>query len=298
MGLLYLFISKFGTIGKMIAVKKSGGIASGPKNSLIINLIRSLGCVLISLLFCLFSGFDKMSDLGILFAILSGIANAGLLFSWILCTEKSSLCAVEIFCMIGGILIPLLFTPLLFDGETIGLFQWIGALLLLPAAYCFSYKKSSSGKGLTPSALLLLLLACFSNAGCFLTQKLFTAYGCGSAADFNLLTFLFCGIFLGIMLVPISLTSKSKDSLFKKPKKVKKQLFIYILIAIIMLYIAQYFSTLASGKLQSAYFFPLSYAISMPLTLLSDIIIFNEKLKASSIIALLFVALSITLISI
>ena len=50
MGIVYLLISKFATLGKMIAMKKCGKIASGPENSIRINLIRSFGCLIISVI--------------------------------------------------------------------------------------------------------------------------------------------------------------------------------------------------------------------------------------------------------
>lgn len=299
MGIFYLFLSKLGGIGKMIAMKKCGRIASGAKNSLLINSIRSAGCVIISLIICLFSGFLAMRGEGYLVCILSGIANAGLLFLWVLCAERCSLCTVEIFCMIGGVVLPMLISPLLFATESISLLQWIGAIMLLPAAYCFSSKGSKENKKMSVLSAVLLISVCLANTGCVTTQKVFTYNSFGSVADFNLYTFLICTL---VLLVALFFFNMKKDTESEREVKTlgilkEKQIIIYISIAIVMLYAAQYFGTLSSGSLSSAHFFPLSYAISMPLTLLTDLVVFKEKIKVKSFIGLGLVLIAILLIN-
>ncbi len=297
MGIFYLIGAKATAIGKMIAMKKCGDAAKGAENSLRINLIRSLGCVIISLIICVFAGFKGVSAVGFFFSVLSGIANALLLFAWVLCAEKCSLCTVEIFCMIGGVALPMLVAPLMFEGETVSLLQWAGALMLLPSAYCFS-KKNESGAAFSFSSLPLLLLAGLSNAGCVVTQKLFTAYGEGTVSDFNLITFLACTLTLGTIFISVKLFRKNVKSTKIHEKASTKQLAVYISVAVVMLYASQYLNTLASGKLASALFYPLSYAISMPLTLLTDCVFFKKKIRLSSIIGLGLVISAIVLINI
>ncbi len=296
LGYLYLFTAKITAIGKMMAMKKCGNAAAGAENSLKINLLRSLGCVAISLIICLFSGFDNLSHLGLVFSVLSGVANALLLFSWVLCAQRCSLCSVEIFCMIGGVVLPMLLTPLMFSGESIGILGWVGAILLIPAAFAF-FPKDGSRKGFSFSSLPLLLLAGLSNAGCVISQKLFTAYKGGSISDFNLITFLSCSVVLAIFLCILLLLSKGKKIKEKTAKLHKKQLFVYIFIAVAMLYASQYFGTLASEKMESRIFFPLSYAIAMPLTLITDILFFKEKLTLRSLAGLLLVISAVLFIN-
>ena len=297
MGFLYLLSAKITAIGKMIAMKKCGNAASGAKNSLKMNLIRSLGCVAISLIICIFAGFDSISGKGVFYSVLSGIANALLLFTWVLCAEKCSLCTVEIFCMIGGVVLPMLVAPIMFSGETVSLFQWIGAAMLLPAAYCF-FPKSTVKKKFNLSALPLLILAGLSNAGCVVTQKLFTAYGDGSVADFNLITFAVCTATLAILFTFVKLCKKDEMPTQNSENGSLKQLSVYISVAVVMLYASQYFNTLASGEFAPSLFYPLSYAVSMPLTLLTDIVVFKEKIRIPSIIGLALVIGAILLINI
>ena len=201
--------------------------------------------------------------------------------------------------MIGGVVLPMMASPFLFTGEVITLSQWLGSLLLIPAAFCLCYKptdKKASSSFLLSAALLTV--ACLSNALTVLTQKIYVSYEHGDAADFNLMTFIFCSITLGVAFSGLSLLTKRDKTPKLSVNGAKKHFIIYIFAAIVTLYVAQYFSTLASGELDSAYFFPLSYAIGMPLTLLTDTIVYKEKIKLSSSVGIALVIAAVILIGI
>lgn len=298
MGIFYLTLSRLAGIGKMIAMKKCGNIASGAENGLKINLVRSLGCSLVSLIICAIAGFGEVSGLGMLFSILSGVANAALLFGWILCAERASLCAVEIFCMIGGVILPMVASLFIFEGESVGIAKWLASILLIVAAYLFSKKGGKERSGLSPAATALLLFTCVANAGCVLTQKLFSYYECGTATDFSLLTFLFCSLALGVAYLILLLLKRGRTSEEKGKTKAKKYIIVYILVAIVMLYSAQLLSTMSAELLEATLYFPLSYAIGMPLTFLTDTIVFKERIRLSSVIGLSLVILAIVFIGI
>ena len=279
MGYLFLLLSKLSGIGKMVAMKKCGKIASGPQNSLIINILRTAGCLVISLAVSAAVGFDDITRIGFLISALAGIFVALSLFSWVLAAEISSLCVVEIFCMIGGVLIPLIITPFFIPDEPVGILSWFGAFLLIPAAILIFPK---SNKRLSLKALPLLILAGAANAGGVVTQKLFAEYGGGSASNFNTISF---GAALPtLVLIFILLKLLKKDTISNRitAKTFNKRIIVYIIIAIAMLYCAQYTNTLAAGKLSGAILFPLSYALGMPLTLLADIFIFKEKIRVKT----------------
>ena len=123
MGYLFLLLSKIAALVKMVAVKNCGSIAKGTRNSVLINVIRSLGCIIVSLAVCLISGFGKMDTVGVIIAIFAGISNGVSLCTWILCASKVSLCTVEVFCMAGGVVLPLLVSPLIFSGESVSAIQ-------------------------------------------------------------------------------------------------------------------------------------------------------------------------------
>lgn len=289
MGYLFLLLSKLSGIGKMIAMKKCGKIAAGPENSLIINMLRTSGCLIISLAVSFAVGFGSMSQTGFLISILFGIFVALSLFSWVLAAECSSLCVVEIFCMIGGVLVPLTITPLFIPSEPVGIFSWVGALLLIPAALLLFPK---SEKALSLKALPILIFAGLANAGGVITQKLFAEYGSGSATDFNTVSFAVALPMLLLIYTVLKVIRKNTNQKRINVANFNKQIIVYIIIAIAMLYCAQYTNTLAAGKLSGAILFPLSYAIGMPLTMLADIVVFKEKLRIKTVCGVSLAVLS------
>ena len=296
MGVIYVILSKLGAAGKMIAMKKCGRTASGPINSLKINLVRSLGCFVISLVIALIGGIGDMSREGFIIAAISGIANAALLFSWMLGATLAPMSTVEIFCMIGGIVLPMIFSPIMIESEAVSAIEWVGALLLFPAAVCFRSQKSEAG-GAKISALPYLILAGLSNAGCVFSQKLYAAKSGGGTAEFNLVTFGICSLTLAVcFLVWWLVKGRGATEEGGKPL-LRGKTVIYLTIAVIMLYLANYFSLLASYNLPSSLLFPLSYAIGMPMTVACDAIFFKEKIRVTTVIGAVLVILSVILVS-
>jgi len=288
MGYLYLVMSKLASVAKMMAVKKCGNIASGAKNSVKINLIRSTGSLAIALIVCIFSGFEKMNSYGILFTVLSGISQGIMLWSWILAATSAPMITVEVFCMTGGVVIPLVISPIVLDGTSVTIIQWIGSLLLFGAMFCLS-KRGGGGK-ITPKSILLMCIAGLSNAGSVISQKFFKEFEGGTNADFQLGTFMFTIAVLAFIFLMMQLfikTEKSSDA-----PKINARVIVFICIAFIMTYTAQFFSTEASGKIEASVLYPLSYVISMPLVFLVDVIFFKEKVTVNNIIGLILITAS------
>lgn len=301
MGVLFLFLSVTFSMAKIIAMKKCGRVAAGPKNSLKINVIRAAGCTLISLAVCLVAGFDGMNGTGVLTAVLSGVFTALFLFSWILATQKASLAVVQVVCMLFGVTAPMLLVPLLSPAATAPtLPQWCGALVLLPASLCFSRRSGTEKKSTMLGALPILLLMGISNGGCVTTRKLYMEMGEGSAADFNLITYTIAAALLCLFLLVSTLRARRNSAIDTAPVERSSggRLYVLIGIAMVTLYVADYFNALASGALPVQLLVPLSYIFSMPMTLASDVIIFKEKFTLSSAIGILLVIASAILTSI
>ena len=117
--------------------------------------------------------------------------------------------------------------------------------------------------------------------------------GDGSAADFNLITYTLAAAFLGLFLLVSVLKSRKRDALrsadTQQTGKPGIKLYVFIAVAMVTLYVADYFNALASGKLAVEILVPLSYIFSMPMTLASDVIIFKEKFTLRSAIGLAMV---------
>lgn len=289
MGYLFLFLSKLSGIGKMVAMKKCGKIASGPENSLTINMLRTFGCLIISLAVSLVVGFGDMTQSGILISVLFGVFVALQLFLWVLAAESASLCVVEIFCMIGGVLVPMILNPLFIPSENVGALSWIGAFILIPSAFLL-FKKED--KGLSLKALPLLILSGAANAGVVITQKLFAEYGGGTASDFNTLSFATALPTLALIFAILKFIRRKQKRERINTKAFNKQTIVYIIIAVAMLYSAQYTNTLASGELSGGVLFPLSYALGMPMTMVADTVIFKEKVQVKTVCGIALAVIS------
>lgn len=310
MSYLFLIIACFSGICKVVAMKSCGRVCPGEYNSVRINTLRACICGLVSAVIFFASGAQAEGQYWWI-CLLSGISNAVMMFVWILCTQRISLIFVETFCLIGSTAIPLLLAPLLYEGETVSPLQWCGVACLLGAVLALSARprtaREKEGAGeeapledaapahraaiLTGVYVLLLVL---SALGLSLSQKLYPTYA-GEAYTpwFNLMTFaivLACfavvllggRIFRGKAFMPESVASG-------------KKLLLFVSIAAVMIYVHQYFSTLAAGMLSSAIFYPLSRGINMLLTVVCDVTIFHQKLTRNTCIGLLFIFASIIL---
>ena len=296
MGYVYLVLSKLAAILKMMSVKKCGNIASGAKNSVKINLLRSLGCLAVALIVCIFSGFKAMNTPGIYFTVLSGVSNGILLWSWILAAASAPMVTVEVFCMIGGVVIPLVISPLVLDVPNVTLIQWIGSLLLFGAMFCLS-KKGKGGK-ITPKSILLMCIAGLSNAGGIISQKFYNDFNgekCGTVADFQLGTYIFTIAVLAAIFFIMQIFIKEEKT--ENQSKITGRVVIFICIAFAMTYASQFLATVAAGKISASVFYPLQYVISMPMIFLVDVIFFKEKVTVNNIIGVLLVTASGVLIN-
>lgn len=295
MGYLFLFISKIIAVLKSVFVKKCGTIAVGFKNNVLTNLIRAFGCFIVSLIMCLIVGFSKMDCVGLTLSILSGVANGLFLCVWLYAVTSVSVCTVEVFSMVGGVVVPLLLSPLLISGTTLTALKLIGATLLLIAVFAFS-KGGISGKfnALTVTSLIACLIC---NATVMITQTCYSHYSIGSGEDFQFYTFLFASLTLIIFYLILSAFSKNKSDKKEKPKFNKTAL-IFIFLAIITLYFTNFFSKLSTEYLPQTVFYPLSYVIAMPLTFLVDVVVFKEKITKLNVLGLLLVVSAGVLVNI
>ena len=304
MGYAFLLIACFAGISKLVAMKSSGKVCPGEYNSVRINTFRSIICGLVSVAIFLFTG-AKAETSGWWIWLISGLSNALTMFVWILCTQRIGLIFVETFCLIGSTAIPMLIAPLLYDGDTVSVLQWVGVICLLLAVVVLSIKpKNQSKEELSENngkknkssviTIVYILLLILSNVGLSVSQKLYPTFvGEGYTAYFNLMTFavvLFC---FALVLI-FGKFIKNKSFLPENTTSGKK-LIIFVCVAAVMIYAYQYFSTLAAGMLPSAIFYPLAKGISMLLTVTCDVLIFKQKITKSVLLGLVFILASIVL---
>lgn len=282
MGILFLLLSSVCAAIKLISVKKCGASAEGWFNSVKINFFRAAGCLAVSgAVFAFTGGFTDGT--GLVVSLLSGVATALNMIVYLLASERTSLCAVEIFCMIGAVIVPMLLAPVLYEGEKIGALQWCGAGLLFAAALLLA--GGAGARRFSFRAAILLSLCTVANAGIFVTQKLFVTYASGSVACFNLLNFAVVFLLLGAAFGAVAGKKRlpSAGSEGENPENggnicgFSRRIWLLIAVSTVMQYCNQYFSASASGYFSSAVFYPLTYAIAIPLTFIVDLFVFKEK---------------------
>lgn len=286
MGFIFLFLAKLAGIVKTICAKKCGVEAAGVKSSIKISLIRSFVCVLISSIVFLLD-FEYVETIGTGISLLSGLCNAMFLFLWLLAAERVSLCMLEIFCMVGSVVIPLILAPYLYVGEFILWYQWIAVGLLFLSMFFFFEKKigNENDNRLTWGTFALLLGCAVSSAGILITQKLYITYSRGNMAGFNFITF----FVMALLFLVVSMTLKYNKKLESESESGKGfpiKIYVLIIIAAVMLYGNQVFTMQAVKYFDSGIFYPLSYAITWPMLFLSDTLIFKEKMRIKKFLGL------------
>lgn len=298
MGILYLIASRICGTFKIVCVKRCGEQAPGEGNSVKINLARALGCLIVSFVVWIVAGAGGMSSDGLWISVLSGISNALFLFSWVLCAQIISVSLLELLCMLGAVVVPVMLAPLLYEGEVVTTFQWVGTALLTLAVFFF-FKKGEGAKRIEGKNLAIIILCSVSNVGAQLTQKLFTAYGGGGVDGFNLITFGVVFLILGAINLMRSIFEKRGKSQQSEnySKPFSRSVWLLIVFATVSLYASSFLSTYASAFLPSAVFYPVSYALGMVMTFCCDSLIFKEKVTIKRLIGLALVVGAIVFIN-
>lgn len=324
---VFLIIALFTGIVKVIAVKNSGRLCPGEYNSVRINFLRAVICVLVSLIMFFAAGAPALGAHWWIW-LASGLFNALLMFVWILCTQRAGLVFVETFGLVGSVAVPLVLAPFLYSGESVTLLQWCGVVCLFAAVILLALGKGGAAKkpqkaveqaALTQTELtqtaqqeepskktkkaksaglitaVYIALYVISNAGISITPKLYMEYtGGGYETFFNLMTFAVVLACFSVVLV-CGKIFKGKSILPENSSSSKKTA-IYILIAAIMMYSYQIFMSLASA-LPSAVLYPLLRGGSILLTVWCDAVIYKQKITPATCAGVAFAVIAIVLTS-
>ncbi len=305
-GYLSLILSQVGITGKQYSMKHCGRLAPGPFNSICINLLRSTICLAVSLIIWLLSGGKTTDFWGHIIIILAGLGTALNLFTWILSTRLVSLTLLEALSMLGSMVVPLILTPYLFDGESVSLAQWIGCALIFVSVFFFM----NPSKGPTEGSKLQKVVTIF---GCVLGMTVtslfkkyyifhFTSKGIGSVEYFTFINFVtVLAAFALLFAVYYTLERRKQAAATPAGEKVHvelpyKKVWFYILIASASLYLNELFAVYAA-ELPAAIYYPLSRALIVVCTFLLDVIVFKDKVTVKKLIGLGVVLVASVLIN-
>ena len=283
MGYLFLLIALFAGTTKGYCGKRTSGYTSSIGDATLANIIRMLLCIVIGFVLILIT-----EDVGrlipnrntLLISLLSGVATAVFVVTWLISVKKSAYMMLDIFLMLG-VLIPLIASSIFFH-ESIKVTQWLGIAVLFDAVTVMCSYNNSIKEKLTPGALLLLIACGSANGIADFSQKLFTK--CvpeGSAAVFNFYTYVFAAL---VLVIFFAATRKQGESIDGKNLK---KIFGFILIMAICLFANSYFKTLASRHLSAVLLYPLNQGCALILSAVMAAVLFKEKLTAKAIVGML-----------
>lgn len=302
LGYTFLAIALFCGVTKGYCGKKSSGTITYASDALLVNTLRMTLCILIG--FIIIACCGKLPQLAVDptvlgIAALSGIATSGFVVSWLLSVRTGAYMMVDV-CLMIGIIIPMVLCSILYEGENISVWQWIGIVLLVIAGYIMcTYNSKLKGK-MKLSALLLLVLCAVSNGLTDFSQKMFSKTlpqnmepfdSFIALAVFSFYTYIFSALTLAACF-PIFRAIDKKAARtegaapIQKPVSIIKPIAIYVVIMAICLFLNSFFKTAAAVHLSATQIYPISQGGSLMLAMLMAHFFFKEKINLRAIIGI------------
>ena len=306
-----LLLAQAGATAKQFAMKSCGKRAPGAFNSVCINFVRSLICLVVSMIIWLCTDGGTTTVFGHVIIILSAIGTAFNLFTWILSSQLVSLILIESISMIGSMVIPLLLAPYLYNGDTVSPVQWLGCILVFISVWFFMSKKTNNDNHEKKEGSLLQKIVVVGTCAISITlasvlKKYYTyhitAKNLGSIEYFTFISFLtVLVVFLVLFAIYYAQENKQALSLGMTEQKSRvefpfRRVWVYILIAGVALYVNELFTSYAT-QLPSAIYYPLSKGLNVGCTFLLDVIVFKDKITLKKIIGFFIVIAAIILIN-
>lgn len=289
MGYLFLSFALAAGLTKGYCGKRTSGFMSSFSDASFASFIRMLFCAAFGFLIVVISGnvAELLPSVNMLLvSLLSGVASAFFVLSWLVEVRKSAFMLVDIFLMLGVVLTLVL--SKIFFNEAIKFTQWLGvALLFVSVLLMCSYNNSIKTK-LKISSLLMMTLCGASFGVTDFSQKLFVkVLPSGSAAVFNFYTYIFSGLTLLLVYCISRKAGKSEKAQF--PKEIVG----YILVMAVCLFLNSFFKTLAANHLDAVLLYPLNQGSALILNSVMCAVAFREKLNFKGIlgISIAFIAL-------
>ena len=295
MGYLFLIIALFAGVTKGFCGKKTSFAITTTSDSMVMNVLRMGVCILIGFFFIVFSGelgSLKLESALLFPALLSGVASAAFVVSWLLSVRTGAYMMVEVFLLLGTI-VPIVLCRVFF-AEAVSVWQIAGIVLLLISVFIMcTYNMDVKGK-IKPLAFLLLLLCGLASGIADFSQKLFVKAATDkSVLAFNFYTYVFAALCLLCIYLVFRIAERKRNGEARSPLAVVKPIWIYVLVMAICLFANSFFKTQAAQYLNAASLYPLNQGCAVVLSLLMSAIIFKEKINAKCIVGICisFVAL-------
>jgi len=288
MGYIFLLIALIAGTTKGFLGKKLSNTVVTHRQSVFVNLIRMILCIVISIgvLLVQSGGFRIVIDIpALIFGSMAGVTLSVFTVTWLMSMRHGVYMLVSV-AQTFGMVITLVGSFLVFR-EKIGWQQILGVGILIAAVLVTaSYSRSQKGR-LTVKAVILLIL-CGVSCGLYdFSQKLFTAFSTAEISTLNLLTYIAAAmvLFLFFMISEADAQIKTKE-LFRKT-------IWNVMAASVCLFVNSYFMALSTRYLTATQLYPVSRAGGMIAAALMSAIFFGEKITLRCVagISLSFIAI-------
>ncbi len=293
-GYLYIALAMVAGATKGYCGKRVSSHLVGNSDAALTSFVRMIICTLVGFVLAALQTGEILpyaDTMALVSALISGVATAFFIISWIISIRSGSFVMVDVFLTLG-VGVTLVLSAML--GERVRLTQILGFALLVVAAYIMcSYNKTLNGKMSLKSLLLLIICGASSGTADF-AQKLFnhTSKGTGVAA-FNFYSYLFSTVVIFIAYLVLRRGEKGSVSVFKTGAA--KKVFVFVAIMAVMLFVNSYFKTLAAAKLDAVLLYPLNQGLTLISSVVMASVVFKEKatLRCLVGVAVAFVSLLI-----
>ena len=299
MGYLFLGLATVAGLTKGFCGKKTSSAVILESDSMVMNVLRMCLCILIGFFMMLVGGeLGALAVDGATLAItlLSGVATAAFVVSWLLSVRSGAYMMVEVFLLLG-VLVPILLCRIFYD-ERITVWQMIGMAVLLVAVYLMcTYNASIKGR-LSRRAFLLLVLCGLSNGFADFSQKLFVkTRPAGSVAAFNFYTYLFGALTLLGAYFVFRARDQRQGRTPRAPLAVVRPIWGYVVVMAVCLFAYSFLKTKAAGYLDAVELYPLSQGCTVTFSLLMASFLFKERINVRCVVGVVLSFVGLLLIN-
>ena len=291
MGYLFIFIALISGTAKGYCGKKISNSITTEKQSIFINAVRMIFCLLISFVILLpeiISGSFVLDVEAIAYGTMAGITLSAFLVTWLLAVKHGAFMLISVTQMFG-VVVTLVCSIFVFS-DTILPRQMIAIALLIVAVIIMASYSTKLKGSLSIKAIILLVLCGLSSGLYDFSLKLFTNFSSASVSTLNLFSYLVSTVVLGT----IFLFCKDKNAF--DAKKMLYDTGIVVIVMSICLFVNSYFKALANNYIPPAQLYPIYQAGGLIFSALMSMLFFKEKITPRCILGLIIAFVSILLL--
>lgn len=291
MGYLCILIALLAGTTKGYMGKRIGNTVTTHRQSVFINMVRMVICVLISAIVFWVEAWGNgfyIDGAAWMCGAFAGITVSMFMVTWLLAVRHGAFMLISVAQMFG-VVVTLICSFLLFR-DPISPWQVLAVVILVVAVLIMgSYSAKIKGK-LGLSTVILLILCGLSSGLYDFSLKLFTHYSNASISALNLISYIIAAIVLAIVfLLP------NKEGNFGAKNMLRATL-LTIFIMSVCLFVNSYFKALANEYLLPTQVYPIYQAGGLIFSALMAALFFKERITPRCLIGMLLAFVAILLL--